>query len=502
MCLRSSAPVWPTCAPVSTSVVAAPSRRRYSSQTFAISRHDRHAPSVRMPTCRPGDRPLETEGRGAAPRRPAPPSGGGPRSCRRSCSYVDRRDICARIQCCRILARCRPARMRDPSLRTRRRGGWPASCTRSIRSPSPTRTATGSATCRGIVEQLDHLEWLGVDAHLAEPDHRLAERRLGLRRRRLLRGRSPSWARSPTSTSSSRPRTRRGSASCSTSSRITRVTSIRGSSTSRSSRTTRRRDWYVWADPDARRFAAEQLGERLRRSGMDARCDHRAVLPAQPPHRAARPELVERRSARRVRRASSGSGSTAVSTDSASTSATSSSRTPSCATTRRRPSTIRSTSQLFGQRPVYNANRPEVHDVLRRWRTIADSYDAAEAAVRRDTGRRRRDPGARSTATTSTSCTSRSTSPSSTRRSRPRRCATSSSASRRISRRARGRPGPGRTTTCRASRPGGRATTRARSASRCSCCSACAELRCSTRATRSACATLRCSTGICGIRWA
>ena len=31
--------------------------------------------------------------------------------------------------------------------------------------------------------------------------------------------------------------------------------------------------------------------------------------------------------------------------------------------------------QLFGQRPVYNANRPEVHDVLRRWRTIADSYD-------------------------------------------------------------------------------------------------------------------------------
>lgn len=30
--------------------------------------------------------------------------------------------------------------------------------------------------------------------------------------------------------------------------------------------------------------------------------------------------------------------------------------------------------QLFGQRPVYNANRPEVHDVLRRWRRVADSY--------------------------------------------------------------------------------------------------------------------------------
>jgi alpha-glucosidase len=31
--------------------------------------------------------------------------------------------------------------------------------------------------------------------------------------------------------------------------------------------------------------------------------------------------------------------------------------------------------RIFGQRPVYNANRPEVHDVLRRWRRIADSYD-------------------------------------------------------------------------------------------------------------------------------
>ena len=32
-------------------------------------------------------------------------------------------------------------------------------------------------------------------------------------------------------------------------------------------------------------------------------------------------------------------------------------------------------AQLFGQRPVYNQNRPELHDILRRWRRIADSYD-------------------------------------------------------------------------------------------------------------------------------
>src|SRR5437588_208894 len=29
--------------------------------------------------------------------------------------------------------------------------------------------------------------------------------------------------------------------------------------------------------------------------------------------------------------------------------------------------------RVRGQRPVYSANRPEVHDVLRRWRKIADS---------------------------------------------------------------------------------------------------------------------------------
>jgi alpha-glucosidase len=31
--------------------------------------------------------------------------------------------------------------------------------------------------------------------------------------------------------------------------------------------------------------------------------------------------------------------------------------------------------QLMGQRSVYNACRPEVHDVLRRWRELAESYD-------------------------------------------------------------------------------------------------------------------------------
>ena len=31
--------------------------------------------------------------------------------------------------------------------------------------------------------------------------------------------------------------------------------------------------------------------------------------------------------------------------------------------------------RIFGQRPVYNSNRPEGHDVIRRWRRIADGYE-------------------------------------------------------------------------------------------------------------------------------
>jgi alpha-glucosidase len=32
-------------------------------------------------------------------------------------------------------------------------------------------------------------------------------------------------------------------------------------------------------------------------------------------------------------------------------------------------------TRVFGQRPVYNSNQTEVHDVMRRWRRLAESYD-------------------------------------------------------------------------------------------------------------------------------
>ena len=39
----------------------------------------------------------------------------------------------------------------------------------------------------------------------------------------------------------------------------------------RTSRTARFRDWYVWADPRPGRLTPQQLGEQLRRAGVDAR---------------------------------------------------------------------------------------------------------------------------------------------------------------------------------------------------------------------------------------
>ncbi len=31
--------------------------------------------------------------------------------------------------------------------------------------------------------------------------------------------------------------------------------------------------------------------------------------------------------------------------------------------------------QIFGQKPIYNSNRPEVHEVIRRWRRLVDGFD-------------------------------------------------------------------------------------------------------------------------------
>lgn len=38
-------------------------------------------------------------------------------------------------------------------------------------------------------------------------------------------------------------------------------------------------------------------------------------------------------------------------------------------------------AQFFGQRSVYNANRPEVHDIIRRWRSLADTYEEPRVLI-------------------------------------------------------------------------------------------------------------------------
>ena len=38
-------------------------------------------------------------------------------------------------------------------------------------------------------------------------------------------------------------------------------------------------------------------------------------------------------------------------------------------------------AQMFGQRSVYNANRPEVHGVIQRWRALADTYDEPRVLI-------------------------------------------------------------------------------------------------------------------------
>ena len=142
-----------------------------------------------------------------------------------------------------------------------------------------------------------------------EPDLPVPERRLGLRRRRLPR-------RPPRARHARRPRRadRRGARA-----RHRRLLDLVPNHTS---------DQHAWftrpprvlrlGDRDPERLAVDLH----RRHRVEVRRAAQALLPAPVRAGAARPRLVERRRARRVRRRSSASGSTAASPASASTSRT------------------------------------------------------------------------------------------------------------------------------------------------------------------------------------
>jgi alpha-glucosidase len=62
---------------------------------------------------------------------------------------------------------------------------------------------------------------------------------------------------------------------------------------SRSSRASAKRDWYIWRDPRRGGHSAEQLGLAIWRSGLDARPDNWPILSTQLLARTARPELAQ-----------------------------------------------------------------------------------------------------------------------------------------------------------------------------------------------------------------
>ena len=166
----------------------------------------------------------------------------------------------------------------------------------------------GIGDLRGIIARLDHLEWLGDRRHLAQPDDPVAERGLGLRRRRLLRACTRISARSTDLDAliaeagaardprPARPRPEPHE-------RPPSLVPTRSAAATPAPRLLRlgRPDDGSPPTTGARSSAALRLDARRGATGQ--------LLPAPLPRRAARPELVERGGARGVRRASCASGS-------------------------------------------------------------------------------------------------------------------------------------------------------------------------------------------------
>ena len=267
------------------------------------------------------------------------------------CPRHDSRDMVARRRALPDL----PALLRG--LR-RRRDRRPA---RDPRAPGPPRVARGRR-------------------HLAQPDDAVAERRLGLRRRRLLRRASgPGHARGPRRARRRRPASA-GSACCSTSSRTTRATATRGSSTRRAGAT--RATATSTSGPTRRRTAARRTTGESNFGGSAWQLHEPTgqyylnnFLPSQPDLNWWNDEVRE--AFDDVLRFWFARGIAGFRIDVCHAIVKDRELRDDPAATPDDHPLIR----RRGHKQVFSMNRPEVHDVLRRWRALADAQDPQRVLV-------------------------------------------------------------------------------------------------------------------------
>ena len=265
----------------------------------------------------------------------------------------------------------------------------------------------GIGDLRGITARLDHLEWLGVDGLWLNPTFPSPNADWGFDVSDY-RGRAPRAgdARGPRRARGARGRARDPGAA-----------RPRPQPHQRPAPVVPRAPRLLRLARGPQRRAAQQLEEHLRRAGVDARRGQRRVVPAQLHPRAARPRLVERGRARRVRRHPALLDGPRASRASGSTWRTGSSRTPSCATTRPPPTTTSTTTagsaSAWSTRPT--ARRSTTSSAAgARWSTRTRRCWWARRGCSTCTS------SCASTARTSTSCTWPSTSSSCSRTSRRR----------------------------------------------------------------------------------
>ena len=264
--------------------------------------------------------------------------------------------------------------------RDRTPGGAKARCTRSIPRSYQDTNGDGVGDLRGIIERLDHLQWLGIRGVWLSPvtvspnadfgydvaDFYDVDPSLGTLADLDELDRRGGAARHP---GPARPRAEPHEHRAPV---VPGVAVVARQPEARLVRLGR---------PEAGRLAAEQLGQQLRRLGVDAR----RRRPGSTTCRTSSPEQADlnwwndevRDEFDRILRFWFDRGVAGFRIDVAHMVVKDRELRDNPPATDDDPIL----EQLRGQRPVYNENRPEVHDVHRRLRAVADSYDPPRMLV-------------------------------------------------------------------------------------------------------------------------